>query len=153
MRLAQYLVCLLFAFVSAYAQAQTFSIMGNVKSEVRNEKLANVNVGLKHTSHHTLTDENGKYLLEHVKPSKYMLTISSLGHEKLEKEIEVKDKDLSMDLSLKDQVLEYDSIVVVGEKEKTFGVTRLKDVEGTAIYAGKKTEVIVMNDITANTAT
>jgi Fe(3+) dicitrate transport protein len=33
------------------------------------------------------------------------------------------------------------------------GFTRLRDVEGTAIYAGKKSEVIVIKDITANTAT
>jgi Fe(3+) dicitrate transport protein len=34
-----------------------------------------------------------------------------------------------------------------------FGVTRLKDVEDAGIYAGKKSEVIVLKDITANTAT
>src|SRR6201994_4765327 len=34
-----------------------------------------------------------------------------------------------------------------------FGITRLKDVDGAAIYAGKKSEVIVLKDITANTAT
>src|ERR1700709_2461893 len=34
-----------------------------------------------------------------------------------------------------------------------FGVTRLKDVDGAGIYAGKKSEVIVLKDITANTAT
>lgn len=36
---------------------------------------------------------------------------------------------------------------------KTFGITRLKDVDGSGIYAGKKSEVIVLKDITANTAT
>jgi Fe(3+) dicitrate transport protein len=34
-----------------------------------------------------------------------------------------------------------------------FGITRLKDVDGAAIYAGKKSEVVVLKDITANTAT
>jgi Fe(3+) dicitrate transport protein len=36
---------------------------------------------------------------------------------------------------------------------RTFGITRLKDVDGSGIYAGKKSEVIVLKDITANTAT
>ena len=36
---------------------------------------------------------------------------------------------------------------------KTFGITRLKDIDGTGIYAGKKSEVVVLKDITANTAT
>jgi len=35
----------------------------------------------------------------------------------------------------------------------SLGVTRLKDVDGAGIYAGKKSEVIILKDITANTAT
>jgi Fe(3+) dicitrate transport protein len=35
----------------------------------------------------------------------------------------------------------------------SFGITRLKDVDGAGIYAGKKSEVIVLKDITANTST
>src|SRR4051812_27747368 len=33
------------------------------------------------------------------------------------------------------------------------GFSRLRDVEGTAIYAGKKTEVVVMKDLIVNKAT
>lgn len=36
---------------------------------------------------------------------------------------------------------------------RVLGITRLKDVDGAGIYAGKKSEVIVLKDITANTAT
>jgi Fe(3+) dicitrate transport protein len=45
-----------------------------------------------------------------------------------------------------------DSVKVRATK-RTFGITRLKDVDGAGIYAGKKSEVIVLKDITANTAT
>lgn len=34
-----------------------------------------------------------------------------------------------------------------------FGITRLKDVDGAGIYAGKKSEVIIIKDLNANTAT
>ncbi|MDB5274253.1 MAG: hypothetical protein JWO58_2620 [Chitinophagaceae bacterium] len=144
---------LLFGFVALDSQAQTFSISGSVASEVPNESLADIHVSLKHTSYHTVTDAQGKYVFQNIKPGKYTLVISSLGHKKIEKEITVTNGDLVVDVSLKSQVLSADSVVVMGEKEKTFGVTRLKDVEGTAIYAGKKTEVVVMSDINANTAT
>jgi Fe(3+) dicitrate transport protein len=43
--------------------------------------------------------------------------------------------------------------VRVRTSKPAFGVTRLKDVDGAGIYAGKKSEVIVLKDITANTAT
>jgi len=45
-----------------------------------------------------------------------------------------------------------DSVKVQATK-RTFGITRLKDVDGAGIYAGKKSEVIILKDITANTAT
>jgi len=45
-----------------------------------------------------------------------------------------------------------DSIHIKAYRQ-SFGITRLKDVDGSGIYAGKKSEVIVLKDITANTAT
>jgi len=44
-------------------------------------------------------------------------------------------------------------LVVVSHKQKVFELQRLKDVEGTAIYAGKKTEVIQVDQSMANLAT
>ncbi|AUC84120.1 TonB-dependent receptor [Polaribacter sp. ALD11] len=44
-------------------------------------------------------------------------------------------------------------IQIKARKEKVFELKRLKDVEGTSIFAGKKTEVILVNQSTANLAT
>ncbi|WP_090106726.1 TonB-dependent receptor domain-containing protein [Chitinophaga sp. CF118] len=46
-----------------------------------------------------------------------------------------------------------DTVVVKSAEQLHSGFTRLKDVEGTAIYAGKKTEVIVMKNLVGNKAT
>lgn len=48
---------------------------------------------------------------------------------------------------------ELSEIQIRANKQKVFELKRLKDVEGTAIYAGKKTEVILVNQSTANLAT
>lgn len=48
---------------------------------------------------------------------------------------------------------ELSEIEIKVRKEKIFELKRLKDVEGTSIYAGKKTEVILVNQSTANLAT
>ncbi len=45
------------------------------------------------------------------------------------------------------------SVIIETTKENNFGITRLKQVEGTAIYAGKKSEVILLNDASGNLAT
>ena len=47
---------------------------------------------------------------------------------------------------------QLDTVTINALQEKT-AFTRLKDVEGTAIYAGKKTEVIVLKDLIGNKAT
>jgi Fe(3+) dicitrate transport protein len=39
------------------------------------------------------------------------------------------------------------------QNAKIFALHKLKDIEGTAIYAGKKTEVVSVNKLTANKAT
>ncbi|MBC7864018.1 MAG: TonB-dependent receptor [Bacteroidia bacterium] len=46
-----------------------------------------------------------------------------------------------------------DEVRVETEKENDFGISHLKQVEGTSIYAGKKSEVILMGDAAANLAT
>ena len=43
-------------------------------------------------------------------------------------------------------------IEVSAEKDNSFGISRLNNVEGTAIYAGKKTEAVYIGDLNANLA-
>ncbi len=44
-------------------------------------------------------------------------------------------------------------VTVTAGQEQTMGLTRLRAVEGVTIYEGKKSEVVSLRDITANTAT
>ena len=50
------------------------------------------------------------------------------------------------------KIIELNEVVIQKEKEKLFALGHLKDIDETAIYAGKKTEVIVLDKITANKA-
>lgn len=45
-----------------------------------------------------------------------------------------------------------DEVIIEVEKDNSFGVSRLNNVEGTTIYAGKKTEAIYLDDLNANLA-
>ncbi len=48
--------------------------------------------------------------------------------------------------------IELNEIEIVAEKDNSFGISRLNNVEGTTIYAGKKTEAIYLQDLNANLA-
>ncbi len=52
----------------------------------------------------------------------------------------------------KNKNINLNEVEIVAEKDNSFGISRLNNVEGTAIYAGKKTEAIYLKDINANLA-
>jgi len=47
---------------------------------------------------------------------------------------------------------QLNEVEIKARKAKAFELSRLKDVEGTAIYAGKKTEVVLVDQSMANLA-
>lgn len=59
----------------------------------------------------------------------------------------------STDVSLEESAEQLSEVQILASKQKLFSIKRLKDVEGTAIFAGKKTEVILVDNLTANLAT
>lgn len=52
----------------------------------------------------------------------------------------------------KKKIVNLGEIEVKVEKDNSFGISRLNNVEGTAIYAGKKTEAVYLGDLNANLA-
>lgn len=48
------------------------------------------------------------------------------------------------------KVIELNEVVIQKEKDKLFALGHLKDIDETAIYAGKKTEVVNIERLTAN---
>jgi Fe(3+) dicitrate transport protein len=60
---------------------------------------------------------------------------------------------LQKDSLKKIKQVELESVDITAEKDNSFGISRLKNIEGTSIYAGKKTEAIYISDLNANLAT
>ncbi|HOZ86669.1 MAG TPA: TonB-dependent receptor [Bacteroidia bacterium] len=48
--------------------------------------------------------------------------------------------------------IELKEIEIVAEKDNSFGISRLNNIEGTTIFAGKKSEAIYLQDLNANLA-
>ena len=73
------------------------------------------------------------------------------GFEVFEKQLDVSiDKDVL--IILKPLVEDLSEVVISAKKREVFQLSRLKDFEKTAIYAGKKTEVILVEQSMANLA-
>ena len=145
----------LFSFLCAAvsAEAQTFSIAGKTLNTKDRQPVTGATVLLQSTTYHAVADDQGNYSLKNIVPGQYVLAISSVGFTTIYKSLVLADKNLEIDIYLSDNVKNLDSVVIRSGEEKKSGFNRLRDVEGTAIYAGKKTEVIVLKDVVANKAT
>ena len=87
-----------------------------------------------------------------IAPGTYTLEVSSVGFVTVIKTIDV-EKDLIINIALSTDSKAMDSVTIQTAEKMASGFTHLRDVEGTSIYAGKKTEVIVLKDVVANKGT
>ena len=96
------------------------------------------------------TNAEGRYYFTSSE-SELKLILFKYGYKLFKTSVIVKGFELE-DIFLDQSVEELSEVQLVAAKQKFFSIKRLKDVEGTAIYAGKKTEVILVDNLMANLA-
>lgn len=98
------------------------------------------------------TDSNGMFSFSGIKAGDYRLHVSFAGTQTYQQRVSFKGKNIVLNISLNaDESKQLDTVNIIYVNDKA--ATQLRQVEGTAIYAGKKTEVINMGNITANLST
>jgi len=153
MKSVKYLPIIFWLCISTSVNAQTFSIEGKVLESGNQKPLAYAAVSLENSAFNTTSNEKGEYVLKKINPGLYVLKVSVVGHAEHRREIHIKNSDLMVDIYLNVIMSNLREVTVTSKRDSSFGITRLNDIEGTAIHAGKKSEVIVMNYIVANIAT
>lgn len=98
------------------------------------------------------TDAKGQYKLSGLSPGPKKLTFFQPGFKKQEITIDPKNGVQILNIRLEPLSLDLNTVTVSGTKDETNVMTRLRSVEGVAIYAGKKTEVIQVSAMNANLA-
>ncbi len=98
----------------------------------------------------TTTDSKGNY--EFFTEKNQMKIIFLLVGSQYEEEDVIIQEKTELNIIFKKNTKVLSEVVIKGRKIKEFELKRLKDVEGTAIYAGKKTEVILVDQSMANLA-
>lgn len=100
----------------------------------------------------TETDAAGYFTLSNVKEGTLQFSVFLQGYKNYSKKVKIiSDTTLLIQLDSLGNTL--NEVVIEAEKDNSFGIGKLMNVEGTSIYAGKKSEVILLNDINANLAT
>lgn len=147
MKRLAFILSLLFCFTTFVSQ-NLYKVQGTVFSAIGNgAKGAQVNV----PNQQTETDAAGHFNLSSVKEGELQFTVFLQGYKKYSQKIVV-TSDTTLLIQLDSLGTNLNEVVIEAEKDNSFGIGKLNNVEGTSIYAGKKSEVIYLNDINANLA-
>lgn len=149
MRLKEFscIVLLLFTFP---VMAQ-ITISGTV-TDTEGAPIPYAEVYLKQLQRLENTDDAGRFEFDNVPGGKYTVVVFAYEYEVLEKEL-LFDTAFTFSIQLeKLQAEKLTEVVMTQKRQEVFALKQLKKVEGTAIYAGKKTEVVLLDGITGNLA-
>ena len=143
----------LFIFLVLFSVDATaqFSIKGKVISSETGEPVQEAEIYNRTTGNLVKADANGIFTIQSLPEAVYDLAIFSYQFELEELKVDLdEDKDIVINLAPLSESLS--EVVLIQRRKEIFALRNLKKVEGTAIYAGKKSEVVLMEEITGNLA-
>ena len=150
MKLREFSIVLI-AFLTALSAVGQISITGKVVDNKGNA-VQDAEVYLKELRLLETTQADGNFVFSNIPGGKYTIVVFAFEYEVYEKELTF-DTAFNLNIQLeriKSQALS--EVVLTERREKVFALKQLKKVEGTAIYAGKKTEVVLLEGLTGNLA-
>ncbi|WP_031457462.1 TonB-dependent receptor domain-containing protein [Flavobacterium chungangense] len=147
MQLKDFRILLLILFsINTFSQNK---ISGVIKTD-SGEAISLVSVYNKTTETKTVSNKNGEFKIEKSATGSSELVFYKENYSLLEQTISASETIISVVLN---KITNLSEVVINNQRDKFFAISKLKDIDETAIYAGKKTEVISINKLTANKAT
>ena len=131
--------------------AQKASIKGSLTDHTK-QAVAGANIVVKGTVRGVQSNQKGAFEIQNLKPGNYTLQISSVGLQTIEQEISLAENETKvLELSLEEQSYILNDVKVAASRGVR-GNEHLPEVDGYAINATKKNEVIKLENINANLA-
>lgn len=143
---------LLIALCCLYNTSSAQIILKGKVTDADNNPMFGVIVHVDGITENHSTNEKGNYKIVGLGAGVKKLTFFQTGFGKVERTIDPKNGTHRLDVQLLPLSKELEGVTISGKTEDKNVMTTLRPVEGTAIYAGKKTEVIQLSNLTANLA-
>jgi Fe(3+) dicitrate transport protein len=137
--------------LSGTATAQ-FRLSGTVTSAADSAIVKECTVFLNNEKRSSVTDGRGRFIFEDVPNGKYTLHFTSVDYKYYKTDVTISNRDEFVRIALQpgEEIL---AEVTVTDVQSGFGFTRMRGVENMGIYEGKKSEVIIPEQLVANLAT
>ena len=144
--------CLIFGCLWFPGNGQV-NVEGRVLAKSDSTALSNIQVILLPNGQSVQTRENGSFTFKKIQKGPYQIVVYPYEYETFQQDFTIGDKDTTLAPIYLGQIeVNLSTVEVRSEQETLFGVKRLRSVEGTAIYASKKSEVVLIDRLTANLA-
>jgi Fe(3+) dicitrate transport protein len=142
---------LLLCFITANAFSQ-YRLSGIITSTEDTTAIKECVVYLNDEKRSAISDGRGQFLFEDLSNGSYKLHFISpeFKYQTVQVIIENSDAFIRVALEPRNEMLEE---VMITDAQSGFGFTRMRSVENMGIYEGKKSEVIIPEQLIANTAT
>ncbi|MCS7012897.1 MAG: TonB-dependent receptor [Chloroherpetonaceae bacterium] len=150
-RLCTYFVSLAFFATELWAQ-ESATVFGTVRDRETGEAIAGAAVYLKAQGVGTVTDAKGEFRFAAPPFERDSLKVSAGGYEPFAQALDRFQLSQPIEIRLVPLSFQASDIFVRDQKVNAFGISKLASVEGVAIYEAKKTERIVLADLTGNFA-
>jgi Fe(3+) dicitrate transport protein len=136
---------------SSMLLAQTGTLKGLIKDST-GTLVESANVMIQGTSFITSTEHNGKFKIEKIPVGDYAVVISIIGFNSVLKNISIKENETTeLNVKLDQKINQLKEVSILGTVSVN-GMGHMREVSDGVIYSGKKTEMIVLDSLDANTA-
>ena len=142
---------LLFCFITTLSFAQ-FTLTGKVLAEKTGASVNDCTVYLNDNRSTATTGADGKFRFTNLKNGSYVLIAVSNKFRQFKLDVLITDSDKDIEIRLSNEPLQLEE-VVISEKVTDFGFTHMRAVDNMGIYEGKKSEVIIPEQLVANLST
>jgi len=139
----------LLSFVSAKEVFAQHKLSGKITAASDSSNVASCTVSLNNGQYLTNTDSLGRFHFKDLKDGTYILTTHGVGYVTYEQTVVISGKNKHLHIVLKSDEYLDEVIEITGTQSDS----HLKDVEDMSIYAGKKSEVIIIDSLVVNAAT
>ena len=129
-----------------------YRLSGTVSSAEDSASVRECVVYLDGADQTAMTDARGRFVFEDVASGDHILHFTSPEFRYHQVTVNLKDTDKSLRVHL-DPRTETLEEVMITDAQTSFGFTRMRSVESTGIYEGKKSEVIIPEQLVANLST
>ena len=147
--------CIAILLLGLISVAQAFTdnkVTGLVMDQATGKPIIGADIYIAKLNQSYKTNKQGSFMIGHLPNDTYEFLVFSYGYHVLRKQVVVSNQSVELNFSLEKLQFELSEVEITQKNEEIFALKRLRQVEGTAIYAGKKNEVVQLNQIVGNIA-